>query len=83
MSTSLLDHAFGIRGYQSTQGLRIKIERMDKIEKPALESDFDQGSSGIPGCYHESDQRPQQGLASLPDVVHEFEEPQVQRQPLL
>ena len=24
------------------QGLRIKIERMDKIEKPALESDFDQ-----------------------------------------
>jgi len=24
------------------QGLRIKIERMGKIEKPALESDFDQ-----------------------------------------
>jgi hypothetical protein len=26
----------------SAQGLRIKIERMDKIEKHALESDFDQ-----------------------------------------
>src|SRR5215211_2759083 len=41
------------------------------------------GSSGIPGCYEEFDQRAQQGLAPPPDVVHELEEPQVQRQPLL
>jgi hypothetical protein len=26
----------------SAQGLRIKIGRMGKVEKPALESDFDQ-----------------------------------------
>ena len=38
---------------------------------------------GIPGCYQKFDQRAQQGLAPPPDVVHELEGPQVQRQPLL
>src|SRR4051794_23083475 len=47
------------------------------------EPKFCYGSSGIPGCYEELDQRPQQRLAPPPDVVHELEEPQVQRQPLL
>src|SRR3954464_15182916 len=50
----------------------------------SLQSDHRRGgSSGIPGCYEKLDQRPEQRLAPPPDVVHEFEEPEVQRQPLL
>ena len=44
---------------------------------------FKGGSTGIPGCYKQADQCPQQRLATPPDIVNELEEPQVNRQLLL
>src|SRR4051812_35325028 len=66
----------------------IKSRLLRRFSKPFYRASIglykkEKGSSGIPGCSEELDRRPQQRLAPPPNVVHELEEPQVQRQPLL
>jgi hypothetical protein len=62
---------------------QLSLKAQDGTLNAVEQAEIESGSSGIPGCYQEPDQRPQQRLAPPPDVVHELEEPQVQRQPFL